>query len=98
LNGSGTYKGAVDSVLAAAGTAAPPELEAATKRIAGEGGTPLAVLDGKDVLGLIYLKDTIKPGIKERFEELRKMGIRTIMVTGDNPLTAATIAREAGVD
>lgn len=98
LNGSGTYKGAVDSVLAAARQAAPPELEAATKRIASEGGTPLAVLDGADVVGLIYLKDTVKPGIRERFEELRRMGIRTIMVTGDNPLTAATIAREAGVD
>jgi len=98
-DGVGTFKGAVDSVVAAAGIAAPsPALDAATQRISGEGGTPLAVLEGKDVLGLIYLKDTVKPGIKERFAELRRMGIRTVMVTGDNPLTAATIAREAGVD
>ena len=98
-DGVGTFKGAVDSVVAAAGIASPsPALDAATQRISGEGGTPLAVLEGKDVLGLIYLKDTVKPGIKERFAELRRMGIRTVMVTGDNPLTAATIAREAGVD
>ncbi|WP_025716183.1 HAD-IC family P-type ATPase, partial [Paenibacillus sp. 1-18] len=66
--------------------------------VASEGGTPLAVaLDGQ-IYGIIYLKDTVKPGMKERFDQLREMGIRTIMCTGDNPLTAATIAREAGVD
>ncbi len=98
VDGRRTVKGAVDSILAAAGTTATPELQAAVARISGEGGTPLAVLDGDRVLGLIYLKDTVKPGMKVRFDELRRMGIRTIMVTGDNPLTAATIAREAGVD
>jgi K+-transporting ATPase ATPase B chain len=70
----------------------------AVERVSSEGGTPLAVLEGGRVLGLIYLKDTIKPGMKERFAELRRMGIRTVMITGDNPLTAATIARESGVD
>jgi potassium-transporting ATPase ATP-binding subunit len=98
LNGAGTFKGAVDAVVAASGKPAPAGLGEATARIAGEGGTPLAVLDGQEILGLIYLKDTVKPGMKERFGELRRMGIRTIMVTGDNPLTAATIAKEAGVD
>lgn len=97
-NGSGTYKGAVDAVLAAAGKPSPDGLLAQVERISKEGGTPLAVIEDGEVLGLIYLKDTVKPGMRARFEELRKMGIRTIMVTGDNPLTAATIAREAGVD
>ena len=63
-----------------------------------EGGTPLAVIDGDGVLGVIYLKDTVKPGIKAKFEEMRRAGIRTVMITGDNKLTAATIAAEAGVD
>jgi K+-transporting ATPase ATPase B chain len=66
--------------------------------IASEGGTPLAVAVDNRIVGLIYLKDTVKPGMRERFEQLRKMGIKTIMCTGDNPMTAATIAREAGVD
>jgi K+-transporting ATPase ATPase B chain len=70
----------------------------AADRIAGEGGTPLAVARDREVLGIIYLKDTVKPGMRERFDELRRMGIRTVMVTGDNRLTAATIAKEAGVD
>ena len=98
LNGTGTFKGAVDAVVAASGRLAPPALQASVERISGEGGTPLAVIEGTDLLGLIYLKDTVKLGMSARFEELRKMGIRTVMVTGDNPLTAATIAREAGVD
>jgi K+-transporting ATPase ATPase B chain len=98
LNGERTAKGAVDAVLAAAGGTPPPDLHTSVERISREGGTPLAVLEHADVLGLIYLKDTVKPGMRERFEELRRMGIRTIMVTGDNPLTAATIAAEAGVD
>jgi len=80
------------------GTEIPPELEAQTERIAREGGTPLAVSDGSRLVGVIYLKDTVKPGMRERFDELRRMGIRTVMITGDNRLTAATIAREAGVD
>jgi K+-transporting ATPase ATPase B chain len=67
-------------------------------RIAAEGGTPLVVASGKRVLGTIYLKDVVKGGMRERFDRLRMMGIQTIMITGDNPLTAATIAREAGVD
>ncbi|MGE0227025.1 MAG: potassium-transporting ATPase subunit KdpB [Dehalococcoidia bacterium] len=98
LNGTLVAKGAVDAISASAGTSPSPDLAAQSARIAGEGGTPLAVLDGREVLGLIYLKDTVKPGIRQRFEELRRMGIRTIMVTGDNRLTAATIARDAGVD
>ena len=97
-NGTGTYKGAVDAVIVASGRPASAALQGAVERISGEGGTPLAVLEGQDLLGLIHLKDTVKPGMRARFEELRKMGIRTVMVTGDNPLTAATIAREAGVD
>ncbi|HKS92340.1 MAG TPA: potassium-transporting ATPase subunit KdpB [Tepidiformaceae bacterium] len=98
LNGSGTFKGAVDAVMSAAGAAETPEAGAAVRRIASEGGTPLAVMENGGIVGLIYLKDTVKPGMRERFEELRRMGIRTVMVTGDNPLTAATIAHEAGVD
>jgi K+-transporting ATPase ATPase B chain len=68
------------------------------ERISQEGGTPLAVCENEQLLGVIYLKDVIKPGIKEKFGELRKMGIKTVMITGDNPLTAAAIAAEAGVD
>jgi len=96
--GALTVKGAVDAVARTAGVPVSPELAAATARVSEAGGTPLAVLDGGRILGLIYLKDTVKPGIRQRFEELRRMGIRTVMVTGDNRLTAATIAREAGVD
>jgi K+-transporting ATPase ATPase B chain len=62
------------------------------------GGTPLAVCDGNDIYGVIYLKDTVKPGIRERFEQLRRMGVKTIMLTGDNSITASVIAAEAGVD
>jgi K+-transporting ATPase ATPase B chain len=90
-------KGAVDAVARQA-TAIPSDLQEISDFIAGEGGTPLAVARNGVVLGVIYLKDTVKPGIRERFEELRRIGIRTVMITGDNPLTAATIAREAGVD
>ncbi|HEX4767965.1 MAG TPA: potassium-transporting ATPase subunit KdpB [Lichenihabitans sp.] len=92
-------KGAVDSVLAlATGAAVPPEFRQAVDRIARTGGTPLAVAENSKILGVIHLKDTVKPDIKERFAELRAMGIRTVMVTGDNPVTAAAIASEAGVD
>jgi len=97
-DGRYTAKGAVDAITRAAGGATSADLAAATARISEAGGTPLAVLDHGRVLGLIYLKDTVKPGMRERFQELRRMGIRTVMVTGDNRLTAATIAREAGVD
>ncbi len=95
---SSVMKGAADAVIASTGKPAPDGYDAAVQRISSAGGTPLGVIEDGCVLGLIYLKDTVKPGIAVRFEELRKMGIRTIMVTGDNPLTAATIAKEAGVD
>jgi K+-transporting ATPase ATPase B chain len=94
-------KGAVDAVLKFAGLTeqdAPAEFNRAVDQIARTGGTPLAVADGDRLLGVIHLKDVVKPGIKERFSALRAMGIRTVMVTGDNPVTAAAIASEAGVD
>ena len=94
-------KGASDAVIAhvkALGGAIPDDLRAVVDSIAQEGGTPLVVTDGTAVLGVIYLKDTVKPGMKDRFERLRAMGIKTVMITGDNPLTAKTIAAEAGVD
>ena len=97
-------KGAVDAVIKFAVKAGmpagsvPAAFTAAVDRIARSGGTPLALADGPRLLGVIHLKDTVKPDIKERFAELRRMGIRTVMVTGDNPVTAATVASEAGVD
>ncbi|GMA56973.1 potassium-transporting ATPase ATP-binding subunit [Alicyclobacillus sacchari] len=100
-DGTVVRKGAVDAIrqfVQQNGGIVPDDLEEKTNRIAGEGGTPLAVVKGNDVYGLIYLKDIVKPGMRERFEELRKMGIKTVMCTGDNPLTAATIAKEVGVD
>ncbi len=100
-DGRKVRKGAVDAVrkwVLAQGGEVPSDLETKGNAIASEGGTPLAVAVDRSIVGLIYLKDTVKPGMKERFEQLRKMGIKTVMCTGDNPLTAATIAREAGVD
>jgi K+-transporting ATPase ATPase B chain len=94
-------KGAADSVKTYAtslGGAVPSDLDGIVEGLARQGKTPLTVLDGTSILGVIELKDTVKPGMKERFDQLRAMGIRTIMVTGDNPLTAASIAAEAGVD
>jgi potassium-transporting ATPase ATP-binding subunit len=94
-------KGAVDSILRFAGIVdgdSSPAFRQAVEKVARSGGTPLAVADGNRLLGVIHLKDVVKPGIKERFAELRAMGIRTVMVTGDNPITAAAIASEAGVD
>ena len=95
-------KGAVDSILKLSGgagaTAAATELRRVTDEIARAGGTPLAVAKDGRLLGAIFLKDVVKAGIRERFGELRAMGIRTVMITGDNPLTAAAIAAEAGVD
>src|SRR5262249_34389226 len=76
----------------------PDGFNAAVANIASQGGTPLVVSDDKHVVGIIHLKDIIKGGIRERFAEMRRMGIRTLMVTGDNPLTASAIAAEAGVD
>jgi K+-transporting ATPase ATPase B chain len=97
MNGSSTMKGAADAVAALVGPL-PPGVQASTQQIALAGGTPLVVSHGDQVLGTIYLKDTIKPGMRQRFDQLRRMGIRTVMITGDNRLTAATIAQEAGVD
>jgi len=94
-------KGAVEAIarhVAALGGSMPSRLEAEASRIGDSGGTPLAVSDGAIVLGIIHLKDVVKGGIKERFDRFRAMGIRTVMITGDNPRTAAAIAREAGVD
>jgi len=92
-------KGAVDSVLKTIGDSpAAAELRRITDEIARSGGTPLAVVRDGRILGAVHLKDIIKAGIRERFVELRRMGIRTVMITGDNPLTAASIAAEAGVD
>ncbi len=94
-------KGAVDAVTLyheRVGGTMPPEVFAAAEEIARAGGTPLAVVADLDILGLVHLKDVVKRGIRERFAELRRMGIRTVMITGDNPLTAAAIAAEAGVD
>ena len=94
-------KGAADAVenyIRALGGAFPPVVRTTVERIAREGGTPLVVADRAEVLGVIELRDVVKGGIRERFEQLRRMGIRTVMITGDNPLTAAAIAAEAGVD
>ncbi|MFY9221647.1 MAG: potassium-transporting ATPase subunit KdpB [Blastocatellia bacterium] len=94
-------KGSYDAVLnfvKEQNAAIPTELKTAVERVSGVGGTPLVVADGNRVLGVIYLKDIVKGGIRERFTQLRNMGIKTIMITGDNPLTAAAIAQEAGVD
>jgi potassium-transporting ATPase ATP-binding subunit len=94
-------KGAPDTIqkhLEALGTAMPKSVQTATQEVARRGSTPLLVSDGTRVLGIIELKDIVKGGIKERFGELRRMGIKTIMITGDNKLTAAAIAAEAGVD
>jgi K+-transporting ATPase ATPase B chain len=94
-------KGAVDAIqtyVRSLGGTSPKELGEIAGRIADAGGTPLAVADGKKVLGIVHLKDVVKGGIKERFDRFRAMGIRTVMITGDNPRTAAAIAQESGVD
>ncbi|HEV2364553.1 MAG TPA: potassium-transporting ATPase subunit KdpB [Caulobacteraceae bacterium] len=94
-------KGAVDAILRTIGMQAPAmpaDLGAAVDRIARAGGTPLAVSENGALVGVIHLKDVVKAGVKERFADLRRMGIRTVMITGDNPITAAAIASEAGVD
>ncbi|EAC5860408.1 potassium-transporting ATPase subunit KdpB [Listeria monocytogenes] len=94
-------KGAADAVRAyvtANGGTYPKECDVIVSKVAGAGGTPLVVVRNNQVLGVIYLKDIVKNGVKERFLDLRKMGIKTIMITGDNPMTAAAIAAEAGVD
>ncbi|HHP50392.1 MAG TPA: K(+)-transporting ATPase subunit B [Moorella mulderi] len=101
VEGRRIRKGAADAVEAFVkenGGSLPPEVKQKVEEVARRGGTPLVVADGPRVLGVIHLKDIIKGGIKERFAQLRRMGIKTIMITGDNPLTAAAIAAEAGVD
>lgn len=101
LPGRQIRKGAADAIeiyIKQLGGTFPESIRKSVDMIAHQGGTPLVVTDGADILGVIHLKDIIKGGIRERFLQLRQMGIRTIMVTGDNPLTAAAIAAEAGVD
>lgn len=89
---------AIKTFVKEAGGIIPPDLEGIVTEVSNLGGTPLVVCVNNKILGVIYLKDTVKPGLVERFERLREIGIKTIMCTGDNPLTAATIAKEAGVD
>jgi K+-transporting ATPase ATPase B chain len=100
-NGSEYRKGAVDAIkgfVRSRGGQIPPELDEAYGRVSRLGGTPLAVALNGDMYGVIYLKDIIKPGIRDRFEQLRRMGVRSVMLTGDNRITASVIAQEAGVD
>ena len=99
--GRSIRKGAYDAIaqhVRSLGGAVPVELDARVQTVARKGATPLVVADGRHVLGVIELSDVIKHGIKERFARLREMGVRTVMITGDNPLTAASIAADAGVD
>jgi K+-transporting ATPase ATPase B chain len=101
LNGQVIRKGAPDTVIAmlqSQNRPVPADLNTAVEKIARNGGTPLVVAQNGQVMGVIHLKDIVKGGIKERFAHLRQMGIKTVMITGDNPLTAAAIAAEAGVD
>ncbi len=101
LDGRVIRKGSTDAIarfLNENGGTLPDEVRAAVETVARSGGTPLVVAENRQALGVIHLKDVVKGGMKERFTQLRSMGIRTIMITGDNPLTAAAIAREAGVD
>jgi K+-transporting ATPase ATPase B chain len=101
LDGREIRKGAVDAItkyLNQNGTVLPKEVQASVEQIARSGGTPLVVAENFRAMGVIYLKDIVKGGMRERFDQLRAMGIKTVMITGDNPLTAAAIAREAGVD
>ncbi|MGB6386393.1 MAG: potassium-transporting ATPase subunit KdpB [Terriglobales bacterium] len=101
LDGREIRKGSVDAIikyLQQFGTSLPREIQASVEQIARSGGTPLVVAENQRALGVIYLKDIVKGGMRERFNQLRAMGIKTVMITGDNPLTAAAIAREAGVD
>jgi K+-transporting ATPase ATPase B chain len=101
LNGDMYRKGAADSVrkfVAASGASFPAEIDRTVESISRSGGTPLVVATAKKALGVIYLKDIVKSGLPDRFQRFRAMGIKTVMITGDNPLTAAAIAKEAGVD
>jgi K+-transporting ATPase ATPase B chain len=98
IDGRQIRKGAADAIQAFTGNNSPPEVHGTIGYISLQGGTPLLVAEGSKVLGAIYLKDIVKGGLKDRFERFRAMGIKTVMITGDNQLTAAAIAREAGVD
>jgi K+-transporting ATPase ATPase B chain len=98
IEGSEIRKGAVDAIRGWCGQDLPPALDEAVERISRAGGTPLAVAKDHVPMGVVELKDIIKEGLVERFDQLRRMGIRTVMITGDNPLTAAAIAQESGVD
>jgi K+-transporting ATPase ATPase B chain len=101
LRGREIRKGAAEAIaayVAQQGGAVPADVQAIVDRIARAGGTPLVVAEGRRTLGVVHLKDIVKGGMRQRFDALRAMGIRTVMITGDNPLTAASIAREAGVD
>jgi K+-transporting ATPase ATPase B chain len=101
LDGRKIRKGAADSIgtwVGQQGGSMPPDVQRVVEDVAKHGATPLVVADGKNVLGVVQLKDIVKGGIKERFDQMRRVGIRTVMITGDNPLTAAAIAAEAGVD
>lgn len=101
LDGRHFRKGSIDAItryVSEQGGAVPADVSLTVQRVAQEGSTPLVVCDGAKILGVVQLKDIVKGGLKEKFVELRRMGIRTIMITGDNPLTAAAIAAEAGVD
>jgi K+-transporting ATPase ATPase B chain len=101
LNGDVYRKGAADSVrqfVSASGAEYPAQINETVERISRAGGTPLVVATAKKALGVIYLKDIVKEGLPDRFQRFRAMGIKTVMITGDNPLTAAAIAKEAGVD
>jgi potassium-transporting ATPase ATP-binding subunit len=100
-DGGEVRKGAVDAIrgfVRSRGGTPPDDLEAAFERISKLGGTPLAVCQDRKIFGVIYLKDIVKPGIRERFDQLHRMGVRTVMLTGDNRITASVIAKEAGVD
>src|SRR5205814_2907307 len=100
-NGSQIRKGAADSVkrwVVEQGGRIPSELDETVNRLSSAGGTPLVVAVNDKALGVIYLKDIVKVGMRERFDQMRAMGIRTVMITGDNPRTAAAIAAEAGVE
>jgi K+-transporting ATPase ATPase B chain len=101
FDGRQIRKGAADSVkqwVGEQGGTVPADLDPIVERVSRAGSTPLVVADGSVILGVVELKDVVKEGIQEKFAEMRSMGIRTVMITGDNPLTAATIAQEAGVD
>jgi K+-transporting ATPase ATPase B chain len=101
VDGRQIRKGAVDAIkgfVRSRGGTITPELDTAYERVSRLGGTPLAICQDDEIYGVIYLKDIVKPGIKERFDQLRRMGVRTVMLTGDNQITASVIAQEAGVD